>query len=259
MGNYTVYMHVLPKDISGKENDLIYVGITRVNPIKRWSNGNGYVDNVRFFNAIKKYGWENFEHLILFENLSEEDAKQKEIELISKFNSTNRKFGYNVSPGGNIISKETALKIGKAQMGEKNHRYGKHYEFSDSHKENMSKAKLGEKNPMFGKPQSIEGRMKKSRSLLGHPVLEETRKKIADGHRGIKRTPESMQNAWNALRGKPAHNRRAIICVELNEKFPSIHHAAKHFNTSPGNICRSLKNKTTSSGFHWEYLQNEVI
>ena len=86
MNNYTVYMHVLPKNVSGKENDLVYIGITRVKPIQRWANGNGYAPNIRFFNAIKKYGWEQFEHVILFENLSEEDAKQKEIELIAKFN-----------------------------------------------------------------------------------------------------------------------------------------------------------------------------
>lgn len=254
MDNYTVYMHILPKDVSGKENDLVYIGITRVKPIQRWANGNGYVANVRFFNAIKKYGWEKFEHLILFVNLSEEDAKQKEIELIAKFDSTNRKFGYNVSPGGNIISKETALKIGKSQTGEKNHRYGKHYVFSNEQKLNMSKAKLGENNPMFGKTQSLETRMKKSAKLMGHPVSEETRKKISKRKKGIKRTPESMQNAWNAVRGKPAKNRKEILCVELNMEFSSIHHAAKQFEVASGNICRALKNKTLCSGFHWEYL-----
>lgn len=259
MNNYTVYMHVLPKNVSGKENDLVYIGITRVKPIQRWANGNGYAPNIRFFNAIKKYGWEQFEHVILFENLSEEDAKQKEIELIAKFNSTNRKFGYNVSPGGNIVSKETALKISQAQMGEKNHRYGNHYEFSDSHKANMSKAKSGENNPMFGKTQDVESRMKKSAALMGHPVSAETRKKISNGKKGKKRTPESMQNAWNAVRGKPAPNRKSIICVELNKEFPSLHHAAKEFNTSPCNICRALKKKTLCAGFHWEYLENEVI
>lgn len=254
MGNYTVYMHVLPKEISGKENDMRYIGITRRKPSQRWSNGNGYVDNKRFFNAIKKYGWKSFKHIILLENLSEQEAKEKEIEFIAKFNSTDRKFGYNVSPGGDICAEETARKIALAQLGEKNHMYGKHFKFTEERKRKISESKMGSKNPMFGKPQSPESRMKRSIALMGHPVSEETRKKIGDGHRGIKRTPESMQNAWNAVRGKPAPNRRRVLCVELNEEFPSLHHAAKRFDTAPGNICRALKAGKTSAGYHWEYL-----
>lgn len=254
MNNYTVYMHVLPKTFSGKENNMIYIGITRVKPIQRWANGNGYVYNKRFFNAIKKYGWKNFNHIILDKDLSEQNAKEKEIELIAKFNSTDRRFGYNVSPGGDICSKETAKKISLAQLGEKNHMYGKHFKFTEERKRKISESKIGSKNPMFGKSQSIETRMKRSASLMGHPVSEETRKKIGDGHRGIKRSPESMQNAWNAVRGKPAPNRRKILCVEPRIEFPSLHHAANHFGISPGNICRALKSGRTSAGYHWEYL-----
>lgn len=47
MNNYIVYKHTSP---SGK----IYIGITSKVPRKRWSNGNGYLNNDYFTKAIKK-------------------------------------------------------------------------------------------------------------------------------------------------------------------------------------------------------------
>ena len=92
---YKVYMHIAP---NGKK----YIGITRQeNPKKRWgSNGCGYMDNAYFWKAIQKYGWNNFQHEILFENLTKEEAEQKEIDLIAKYQSNKAEFGYNISSGG---------------------------------------------------------------------------------------------------------------------------------------------------------------
>lgn len=62
-----------------------YIGITHhQNPEKRWQKGNGYKshgkytksgksrkpNDSRFYNAILKYGWDNFTHEILFKNLT---------------------------------------------------------------------------------------------------------------------------------------------------------------------------------------------
>lgn len=112
MDNYTVYKHISP---SGK----VYIGITSKEPHKRWLNGRGYKNNIYFYRAIQKYGWDNFTHEILFENLSKDEACQKEIELIAEYKSNNQEFGYNISIGGNSgfygckMSHETKLKIGK--------------------------------------------------------------------------------------------------------------------------------------------------
>ena len=64
MCEYIVYMHISP---SGKK----YIGITKQNPKRRWNSGNGYKNNDYFTKAIKKYGWNNFLHIILAENLTE--------------------------------------------------------------------------------------------------------------------------------------------------------------------------------------------
>lgn len=98
---YKVYKHTLPKETSGRDNDKIYIGITCQKPEHRWRNGDGYNYNPHFYNAIKKYGWENFKHEILFVNLSKEEAEQKEIELIAFYDSTNAELGFNIQSGGN--------------------------------------------------------------------------------------------------------------------------------------------------------------
>lgn len=97
---YKVYKHTLPKAISEKKNDKVYIGITLQKVEYRWRNGDGYKLQTYFYNAIQKYGWDNFTHEILFDGLSREEAEQKEKELISFYNSTNHKFGYNIQSGG---------------------------------------------------------------------------------------------------------------------------------------------------------------
>ena len=78
---YIVYKHTSP---SGK----VYIGVTSLRPEERWGGGAGYVKNKHFNRAIKKYGWENIKHEILFDNLSKEDAFKIEIELIKEYRST---------------------------------------------------------------------------------------------------------------------------------------------------------------------------
>lgn len=113
---YIVYMHTAP-------NNKKYIGITFLSPEKRWGvNGYGYKKQIKFYRAIKKYGWENFKHEILYTNLTKAEAEQKEIELIKLYDSKNN--GYNSDDGGkgssgHSVSEESkkvmsSLKKGKA-------------------------------------------------------------------------------------------------------------------------------------------------
>ena len=83
-----------------KANQKVYIGITSQEPQRRWQNGKGYIGSTLFYNAILKYGWDGFEHIILFSGLTKEDAFEKEVELIALYKSNNREFGYNIAPGG---------------------------------------------------------------------------------------------------------------------------------------------------------------
>lgn len=90
-GTWVVYQHISP---SGKS----YIGITQQEPEKRWQNGNGYTSQRKFYNAIKKYGWESFQHNILKENICEEAASYWEKYFIKLFDSYYN--GYNATEGG---------------------------------------------------------------------------------------------------------------------------------------------------------------
>lgn len=70
-----------------------YVGITKMIPESRWAYGTGYKDNPKFYDDIKKYGWDGFTHEILFDNLNYLQARKIETKLIEENNLT--KAGYN--------------------------------------------------------------------------------------------------------------------------------------------------------------------
>ena len=86
---YSVYCHYFP-------NGKVYVGITAREPEKRWlKDGYGYKDQGLMYSAIKKYGWNNIEHIILASCVSYKSAKNIEIAYIEMYDSTNRKKGCN--------------------------------------------------------------------------------------------------------------------------------------------------------------------
>lgn len=126
---FIVYKHTSP---SGK----VYIGITSQNPLKRWQNGRGYIHNEYFYRAILKYGWLNFKHEILCEELNKEEAELEEIELIKQYKSNQKEFGYNIQSGGNYAGKhseETKRKFSEIYRGRK---------ATKQAKENMSKAHI---------------------------------------------------------------------------------------------------------------------
>lgn len=108
---YCVYSH------TNKINGKIYIGLTSMKPEERWANGKHYHKGTHFRNAIDKYGWDNFEHEIIEDNLTKKEAANSEIYYISLYNSTDRRYGYNMSSGGengggHPQSEEARRKIG---------------------------------------------------------------------------------------------------------------------------------------------------
>lgn len=116
---WTVYVHIVPKNIRQVDNDKYYVGITKQEPERRWQNGYGYKGQY-FYRAIEKYGWENIKHEIVSDNLTESEAKELEKELIKKFNTRDHNCGYNCTDGGDgciNLSPEARERVGNAQRG----------------------------------------------------------------------------------------------------------------------------------------------
>ena len=71
---YLIYLH------RNKINGKCYVGQTNQKPEARWGGwGQRYSDQEYFYRAIQKYGWDNFEHIILEENIPQEFVDEREI------------------------------------------------------------------------------------------------------------------------------------------------------------------------------------
>ena len=199
--NYTVYMH------KNKINGKVYIGITSLKTWRRWDCGRGYKNQILFYRAIEKYNWNNFEHIILYEKLTKEEAEQKEIELIAYYKSNNKKYGYNIANGGNSIgsaseetrkkmsermkknnpmkNKETVEKMRQSQLGKKlseEHKQklinaNKGRKRTEEEKEKNRVAHLGEKNGMYG-------RRGKNHPSYGKHLTEETKQKISKKSKG---------------------------------------------------------------------------
>ena len=91
---YHVYVH------TNKLNGKRYYGITCQTPQARWKRGSSYKNQPKFYNALVKYGWDSFEHTVLYSGLSKKEATDLEVALIAEFKTTDNAYGYNVSIGG---------------------------------------------------------------------------------------------------------------------------------------------------------------
>lgn len=110
---WCLYKHTSP---SGK----VYVGITSKPVKRRWNNGLGYQPCRAFWKAIVKYGWDNIQHEIILDQLSEQAAKELEIILIKHYKELG--ISYNITNGGDGYlgfnpSLETRRKISDAMKG----------------------------------------------------------------------------------------------------------------------------------------------
>ena len=99
---YCVYMHL------NKINGKMYIGQSK-NIHERWRcNGKNYFNSIKFFRAIKKYGWDNFYHIIIKDNLTKEEANKWEKDLIKNLDTIRK--GYNLEKGGYTSLTEKSLK-----------------------------------------------------------------------------------------------------------------------------------------------------
>ena len=196
-------------------NNKIYIGKTTKTIEIRWKyHCYNKKKNYYLYNAIRKYGKENFKIEILCYCYNEIELNFKEVELIAKYDCRNREVGYNILPGGEGFggganhpwfgkthSDETKQKLSELNKGEKNPKFGKivspetRKKMSESHRgkpkseeirRKFSIAKSGKNHPMYGKHHTEESKKKNSESNKGRIVSPETRKKMSEANSGEK-------------------------------------------------------------------------
>ena len=219
---YTVYQH------KNKINGKVYIGITMQELEQRWRHGEGYKSSPHFYAAIQKYGWDNFEHNILFQNLTKEEACKKEQELIIQYKAMNREFGYNSTSGGDTftMNKETKQKISQAMIGNKN---GLGHHCSEEKKKKISKTQKG-------------------RSLT-----EEHKQKLSEAAKK-RHTPCSEQAKENI---KKASHKKPVYCEELNKIFESVQECSRQLGIPATNISKLCNGRgKTLKGYRLKYYDD---
>ena len=252
--------------LRNKKNGKIYVGQT-IRPIKERfaEHETGKSKYCRaIYNAIKKYGWENFEKD--YYECPNEDLNFDEELLVSEMGTLSPD-GYNLREGGGNIGKpseDTKKKMSEAVTGEKNHNYGKIA--SEETKKKMSEAKKGDKNYLFGKTLSEETKQKLSEAQRGDKShwygkthTEESRQKMSRAQLGKTHTEESKQKMSEAQLGEKTHKSKRVYQYDLEGNFigsfGSNAEAARYIkqkDCSSINRCVHGKLKKTY-GFRWSY------
>lgn len=145
-------------------NSKLYIGQTVQKIEKRWKNHQNKGDAL--YNAIKKYGANNFiiEQIDSSDNI--DDLNNKEIKWILEYNSLAPN-GYNIREGGKSggkFSEQGRENIRKSLLGRP---------VSEKTRKLKSEQMSGENNPMYGKSPN-----------WGKECKPETRKKISESQKG---------------------------------------------------------------------------
>lgn len=224
---YFVYKHT--NLINGK----IYIGITSKEPELRWIKGRGYKKQP-FYNAIKYYGWDNFKHEILFQNLTETEAMFLEIELISFYKSYMCKFGYNADKGGKYAGKHSEQTKRKIS-------------------EHVKRRKIIclETKEIFDSGTEASKKLGVDYSTLMRVCKGNKRNKSVKGLHFVflEDYNEDMQYDNSVGHGKK------IFCLELDKVFDSITQASKELSLEVSSIAKVCRGKYYSTGgYTFRYL-----
>ena len=210
MKEYCIYLH------RNKINGKVYIGQTCQKPEKRWNYGHGYKNCPRFYSAIVSYGWNNFEHIILENNLTSDEANEKEQYYIKKYNSQNPDLGYNLTEGGSSLSE---------------------YWKTPEHRELQSQNK------------KLYFKEHPDKKIENDMHLKEIAQKSAKIR--SEKMKENYANQGGLFHLNESRKKR-IKCVETNEIFTSLSEASKKYNISVGNISSVIHGKRKSAGgYHW--------
>lgn len=233
--SFIVYMHV------NKLNDKKYIGITSQKPNARWHNGYGYLEQSEngkykqdaFAKAILKYGWDNFEHKILFEHLTADEAKAKEIELIAQYHTWLQDpacHGYNMTPGGDgtlkYLDREEAY---QARLESKRNSYEKRKLDPEKYARDLESCRLANERRCKD-PEKHEKRLVSLRASLAKRALD-PEKHAKD------------QEANKAKYYKQVELRKCLIDYyePHKELFTEEDYAIVFAKNKNGYVCKSLK------------------
>lgn len=182
--------------IENNINKKLYIGQTTKTLQKRWNQHlrkcrNGF--NTPLYNAIRKYGEDNFSISLVEEVPDEVSLDEREQYWIDHYNSYGQPNGYNATSGGNLFSKDTNP-VNLPEIREKisDKLKSSTYWKTDEWKSVQKARWTGENNPA----KKIENRKKLSERVKGknNPACrDEVKEKISKSQTGKHPTEETRK------------------------------------------------------------------
>ncbi len=248
---WCVYKH------TNKINGKVYIGQTCKEPTRRWESRSGYKSCTHFNRAIEKYGWDNFEHEVLYAELALEEADEIERKLIKEYKSNDPNFGYNIKEGGHNskLPEITKERISKAKKGS---------HASEETKKKLSDMRQKENHPMWGRHHTEESKKKMSEARKGanHPNWgkhhsPETIAKMKQSHHNVKgKNNPNWGRKYSEERKKKIS--KPVRCVETGVVYYGAKKAADELDIDASQVSKCCKGKRkTAGGYHWEYYIEE--
>lgn len=240
-------------------------------------------NNQHLQNAYNSYGRDNFRFYIV-EECNVDVLDERECYYIATYNTCDRKYGYNIEPGGNknkTLSDETKMKLKLANLGKrlsnetklKISLANKGKLISDEQKQFLRDLHTGstisdETKVKIGLASRKENRSEETLKKLSDShkkenLSEETRKKMSDSHKGKRHTEETKEKLRLAFQNREftdewkekisQSKKLPIYCPQLNEVFESAKDAEMKYKSCGVNrtkISACLHGERKSSGKH---------
>jgi len=190
------------------------------------------VCDFKFYRAIRKYGWDNFNWAVIVEGIENIDSlnrlEQYWIKELDTFES-----GYNSTTGGEgyIVSDEAKMKISKAHKG--------------LHWSEETKKKISER--LKGRHLSEETKKKMSESHKGKYLSEETKKKMSESRKGRTGVNNPHSKPVLQLDKETGEVIAEFAGVREAERVTGIYHS------SISNVCRGKRK--SAGGYYWKYKE----
>lgn len=245
MNEYKIYAHI------NKINGKIYIGQTKQSLKERWGSDGRRYQGQAFYNAIQKYGWDNFEHLLILDNLDQMQANYYEKLFIKKYNTTSKNFGYNIANGGNSNTLNEKQRELRRQLN---------YQMWE---DGTFKKLINTPVYCIELDQNFESALEAERQLQ---IDNSTIQKVCKGqlkYAGIKNgqplhwiyLKDYNEDLIKSLKGKSEILKGVsipIYCVELNKIFNSATEASKELNIDASSIRKAIRGERKTAGkFHW--------
>lgn len=209
-----------------KVNNKKYIGKHKSKEFDVKYSGSG----ILLTKAIKKYGLENFETVMIECCDSFEELNKKEKEYIESYNCVDSEEFYNLTKGGE--GGDTRSWMSKLER---------------------SKVMSGKNNPMYGKFHSEESKQKISKSRTGiklQPFTEDHKRKLSESNKGknkgrnawnkgLKMTKEQKKKLSESHMGKPG-TRNGMKNSESHRRKISEGKKGKRYKTSVWKKCKII-------------------